>query len=760
MYVPRKLSDKCLFIAFFVLFCLNGIISVALLCKNNFGDCGIQISQNSNQSVNLSHSFEFTEFTEANGSKACYNQIDIELPDEDWNLTDLEMNFTDIKMGKEIKIIEENDSDFGVIWYQNVIQKKLGLSVQLKITIPTTIFGVYIYGRTYNEPSQDISFGFQEYDDINNKPTGTEIRSKILNISNTWNWYYQDFHSNPITLSVGNYSLVMINQNYSDKSAEYHWAINDINPKISNLHTSEYDETWSNGVTNQTFLYKLVQTTNETYNPLDINMTANINDNHFIVQNRTSMGSGKLSFKNRNIPYYTQNLHISILNNISVELKFNISYRLRINNKFSEAGSLLIREGMVNTWRIINPFHKVGENYSIRLYFPNHWYNPSVFKDGQNKTDDENILIRDNFLLILHNLIDDAQFNISFNSDNKDLGIYVPKSKYLAGEEITISVNPPDMAGNVSFIMLYSEVFEEYMEEREVISDTITFRYNLPKEGKDGNWLIQVYWVSDTDAGYQTYSISVTLPPNPMIIVWSLVFVIIGIIASFSTYVGIKRYRHIKIERRKKQINQYLDILKLNYIMISHKNSGLNIYERSFMGDKIDPTLVSGYLNAFKIFGLELAGSYQKTQTAKLEYQNLKIIMSDYKNIRTIVILNGEPSKDFLDITASLSYEIESTFEDELEKFKGDRTRFKGLEEIINSYLNIEFILPLKISATSTTELTNSQLWILEKAQNIIKKNQLRFFFVSFLFPNQEFNYKIAETISQLIDKQIFIPSN
>jgi hypothetical protein len=178
------------------------------------------------------------------------------------------------------------------------------------------------------------------------------------------------------------------------------------------------------------------------------------------------------------------------------------------------------------------------------------------------------------------------------------------------------------------------------------------------------------------------------------------------------------------------------------------------------MGDKIDPTLVSGYLNAFKIFGLELAGSYQKTQTAKLEYQNLKIIMSDYKNIRTIVILNGEPSTDFLDITASLSYEIESRFEDELEKFKGDRTRFKGLEEIINSHLNIAFILPLKVSAASKTELTNSQLWILEKAQRIIKKNRLKFFFVSFLFPNQEFNYKIAETISQLINKGVFISSN
>ena len=83
-------------------------------------------------------------------------------------------------------------------------------------------------GSLIPEANEIIKFQIQGYDEGNNSPNNTIYRSIDLNISTNLGWYYQDFSSDPITLPVGNYSLVMNGTNLPINAyAKYFWTIDD-----------------------------------------------------------------------------------------------------------------------------------------------------------------------------------------------------------------------------------------------------------------------------------------------------------------------------------------------------------------------------------------------------------------------------------------------------------------------------------------------------------------------------------------------------
>ncbi len=298
-----------------------------------------------------------------------------------------------------------------------------------------------------------------------------------------------------------------------------------------------------------------------------------------------------------------------------------------------------------------------------------------------------------------------------------------------------------ELNGGIYSITLETSQYEAFFAPNIILAKFIIQKADFTTEIKDINIIIEM---EEIFPGMPTFYFILIISAN----------IIIGIASVF----GAMKYRSIHKNKIEKITNQYLDILKLNYLLLSERKTGLNIYERSFTGKKIDPTLISGYLNAFKIFGVELAGSYQKSQIAKLEYQKIKIIMADYRDIRTTLIFNEEPSDDFFDLVTSFSYEIESNYKKELKNFMGDRRKFKDIEKIIDKHLNITFILPLDIYETEGMEYKKDQEDIINQIKQIKKKNKISYFFSSFLMENQNFDLKTAKIITKLIKNRILRP--
>jgi hypothetical protein len=176
-----------------------------------------------------------------------------------------------------------------------------------------------------------------------------------------------------------------------------------------------------------------------------------------------------------------------------------------------------------------------------------------------------------------------------------------------------------------------------------------------------------------------------------------ILFVIVTIIIIVSSLVSYTTIRKKKIKKknfRNKIFNRYMDVLNLNYVLVSDRLSGLNIYEQMISGKEMNPTLLSGFLQAISSFGLELTGSEDQSQTIKLEYQNSKILMSDFKNYRLINVFEDNPSKEFMDSIEPLSQDIDKYFGKLLKNFDGETTKFVGIKELLERHLQISLVYP------------------------------------------------------------------
>jgi hypothetical protein len=743
------------------------LISIILACASelllslnylSFKPKSLNSSQSDGEPFNVPQQFQMTEFSEMSGKKINVNSINIELPETTWNLVDIEVNFTDITRLYEVKSIE----DHYINKYKDIYNEKFhrfGRAVQLKLTEPSLIYGVYIYG--YKTPnSVDISFQIRGYNSEYNNPNNTVYLSQTLNMSFIPSWYFQNF-SSPIFLPNGNYYLVM-NGSYIPRysGTYYYWAYNDEDPADSMLYSTEYNNYWYIGTTGSPFLYKLLVQSNISYYPEDINMKVEINDSYFNITNGLDIGIGYFNFSNINYSPNNNYLHLPIHNNESVVLIFNISYYIKIRNFFYSEGSLKITENSENIWFISDTINRVSDIYYMRLNYSDSWYNITVNINYENITHEVTFNHNENYLLI-HNeiIIDGALLQITANSPIINFNTSIPLTKYKSGQTIKITTDVPTSGGNITFIIFDPFGLEEYRETIANPQEPFLFSYELSINPHKGEWKVFIYWYSNHDAGVETILFSVISlkdPPNYSLI---LGVILTTIILGFASYQLTLRYRKFNEVKKSKIYDKFMDILNLNYIIISDKKSGLNLYEESFTGKTLSPTLITGYLNALNIFGIELTGSYENSQTIKLDFENAKIIMSDFKDIRIIFILKENPSENLLKAIKSISYDIDRKYGKLAKNFKGKRKEFIGMSEIIRKYFFMPFIYPLKIIESENIILNQGERELLTEAKTIMNENNINYIFSTFLMPQQEFEMKTAKIISSLIEKGIFNPN-
>ena len=141
-----------------------------------------------------------------------------------------------------------------------------------------------------------------------------------------------------------------------------------------------------------------------------------------------------------------------------------------------------------------------------------------------------------------------------------------------------------------------------------------------------------------------------------------------------------------------------MDALNIDYFIVSEKKSGLCLYDQIISGTEMDSTIISGFLQAIHTFGIELMKVEDRSQTIKLEYQNSIILMSEFVNLRLILMMKESPSRFFLYSVEELAYDIYKNYGDIIDNFNGDIKPFKRIEDLLQRHINISFIYPLKLS--------------------------------------------------------------
>lgn len=739
---------------------LIGYTVITLLLLSLIYGANFANAQNNDETLEFHSNFQMYEIADNVNTSNSISSIDIPLPSASWNITNIEMNFTDIRLGKEIKTIEESGKSIHTIDSKG----KLGYGVEINITEPTILFGVYIYGYITETPVQPVYVQIQGYNTGTNSPDQNILGNTIINIS-TPGWHQQIFEEE-VPLSPGQYYLVINGSKltFPTDRSEYNWIYNGSGSINTDLHTAVYDGSiWEEENVGKPLLHKLIQRVDRSFNPEEINMTIDIDGSLFPIS-----GNGSIIVKEFISPN-SDTFNIPVYNNRSIELLFNLSSHIKLHNYLNTEAIVLIQENLDNNniW-ILNPeISRCYCNYSVKFIYPNSWYNLTIFRDIgfglENITIDITKDPINHFIILPNNtIIEGADWKITASSPNFQLPLDVQKTNFDAGQEIQFSILPPIPSGNITFRLINSLGYPVQPDEIFVIdsvgTEELILTYQLPSNPHEGTYVAYIFWNNATDVGIriQEFKINIPFVLDPMLIVIIVSAIAILSIASFTTYKLVKHSKRKHEAYRQSIFNKYMDVLNLDYFIITHKKSGLNIYEQVLAGKNIDVSLIAGFLEAIRNFGIELTGAGEQSQTIKLEYHDSKILMSEFKNFRILLIMKQNPSQDFLQSIKALSYDIDKSYGGIINNFNGNLKPFKGIGDLLEKHLQTTLIYPLKIIKLDI-KLKPEEKSMVRRAKAIMKKQNKDYFTVSSLLSiRKDFNAKDAEIILNLIRKKVF----
>jgi hypothetical protein len=412
-----------------------------------------------------------------------------------------------------------------------------------------------------------------------------------------------------------------------------------------------------------------------------------------------------------------------------------------------------------NYWTLTPIVSRISNNYTLKFEYPQNWFNFKVFRNGQEITSQINIT--SNYIIIPNETITDgSDWIISAQSSNVEISLDVPKTSYEPDQALRFSFLSPVLPGNLTFILYDPFDYQEYIEEieiQETTSEEIVLSYILSSNPIEGAYTAAVFWNNNSAAGLKTQVFYVNIDIFPILVILFATIGTIAAVSGFTSYKLIKRVKKQREEYRRSIYNKYMDILNLDYIMVLEKEGGINVYDEIIASKKINSTLISGFLEAIRSFGIDLTGSSKQSQTIRLEYQDSKILMSEFKNFRMTLIMKDNPSQDFLESIRLLSYDIDEKYGNLFTKFNGEISRFAGIKDLIEDRLPLKLIYPLKINDSINIKLKQAEKAVVNEAKEIMKSNNISYFYVSQLFSLKEgFQVKDAEIILDLINKGIF----
>jgi hypothetical protein len=714
---------------------------------------------------NATGTYDITQFANYSQQKSNITEIDIDLPPNNWNVTRLDLDFKNISLNEEKLTIE---GGLGNDWQGLENGEVEELAMQLKLSEFTIIYSVDILGfKAETNPNPGvIYFEIKGWDTSENEPIGPIEGQTELNMSGELGWYTQTF-TEPIELAAGDYALVLNGLNI-ETGDYYFWRLND--SKVgSNLYMSYYENyigpfwRWTE-VYESVFCHRINRWINKSYNPSELNMSIEIDNINYPISDGAPPGTGNVIIKNLNLVPSGNNLYLPIVINKSLRLNFDFNFTLGLIEITNALSTVQIGDNTTNYWYLYPEIERVVFDQLVQIRIPQNWYNLQVFKNGLNLTDDPNILFLNDILYIHNDIIDEeSDWVISAMNLLKLFFINSSKASYSPAEDLLITVESSFLQGEYFLRIIDADNNTLYEEMKLVDSEIESFNYLIRNDAIEGMWTVIVYWSNQTDAGFEITRFNLVFPKinppfDPTVII--IIVAIGGGVASLSygTYKIVELHKKKEEERNKNLVNKVKDLTNLQYLLIVDKVSSLDLFTQSFSTKKLDLSLVSGFLDAIKSFGIELTESYEQSQIIKLEYQKSKIIMSEYKGFRLIIIMKDNPSYDFLDLVKKLLVSIDEKFGRFLVDFKGDIRPFKYVERLIVQLLGTSFVYPLKILDREKVKLNSAEKVFLNRAKNYMKSINNDYIFVSHLINVKKLNPIEIAIINSLIKKRLFEP--
>jgi len=140
-------------------------------------------------------------------------------------------------------------------------------------------------------------------------------------------------------------------------------------------------------------------------------------------------------------------------------------------------------------------------------------------------------------------------------------------------------------------------------------------------------------------------------------------------------------------EKLRDLFEKYIDALNLIHILVIHRESGVAIFSASYTPEKIDSSLVSGFLHAITSFGSELTGMEGTLQL--LEYKGFRITVQEGEFIRAALILKEDPSNRLQEILKHFVRFFDTKYRTSLQDFRGSVDNFSDANTLIDDFFEV-----------------------------------------------------------------------
>lgn len=336
--------------------------------------------------------------------------------------------------------------------------------------------------------------------------------------------------------------------------------------------------------------------------------------------------------------------------------------------------------------------------------------------------------INTNFLLTNFSILPKNEINITL--------LNIEFSKILVGESNieliakAIYLNNESAVANIELIFQIGTSVVTAFTDDEGIATTII---KLPIEG---DYKINITFVgSNTISGISVSPVSIEIISPTTIFSRNLTVLLISlgivVIVAVSCFIVVKkvvlnpRFR----EREAKYleiINEFDDANNMILLLIIEKKSGVDLYSKMLTQIPINPTLISGFLQAISSFGSAVMDSHKFKKNIKIEpelkekikldiisFQNYIVIIKVSKIIRTALLLKESPSERIKTLVNELTFDIEEKFEEKIVNSISNLLTEEDLGGLIEQYFKISHILPHEIDWEKSKE------YILDKWEKI-----------------------------------------
>jgi hypothetical protein len=490
--------------------------------------------------------------------------------------------------------------------------------------------------------------------------------------------------------------------------------------------------------------------------PKDINLSILIDNNEYKIEDTKFKLKKNFTPKVRilNIPY---NTNLTLL--VDEKLNLGMNYIINVEDIIDLEGNVLIKEESENFWNINLQFIRYTEYHSLTIKLPNTWYNLRIYRDGKEII--SKILLNDNYITFSNDtLLNNSILMITANSPNLEFSVDLSDDTFGPDEKLKLAVEAPNQNGQITFELIDPSGEKEYAKSKDVFSEETTFSYRFEPDSSEGDWKIVVFWSDDANAGVQDDEIEFILPSTIDIQLLQLLIVtivFIGAVSSISYFTAL-RIKNVTAERKQKILNRCYDLLNLDYVIVVEKEYGFKVYDQIFPARSFDVISFTEFLNYVNRFGIELIDEKKDIWTLKLNYKELKVILTDFEQFKTIFVLNEIPSIDFLDSINELAKDIQNKYSKFLETFDGHIKPFETIKELLEEHLQIYFLYPISINHSKLIKMNREEESLVLLAQELMKEFGLDQFYIKYLFPDNNYDSDDIKNILSLIDKGIFQP--